>query len=186
MTVRMHELRGKLGIGSTLGHSLSIFIHPNAVTRPLPLDTITGEGGTLDQGEWHSETTSHNGNVLRTHSSTRTHPHTETWEPSLSRSACIPLLQALRCKATRAAASTGSRDIQPKPVYILCPPCTPSEALTRYFIHLTPSLDTPRSRTPIVGAPGRGLYASRSTPPSFRWLTLSVGSLLAPESISRA
>jgi hypothetical protein len=25
MTVRKHELRGKLGIGSTLGHSLSIF-----------------------------------------------------------------------------------------------------------------------------------------------------------------
>jgi hypothetical protein len=65
----------KLGIGSTLGHLLSIFVHPNAVTRPLPLHTIKGEEGTLDQGERHSETTPRNGNVLSTHSSTRTHTH---------------------------------------------------------------------------------------------------------------
>jgi hypothetical protein len=143
MTVRMHELRGKLGIGSTLGHSLSIFVHPNIVTRPLRLRTIKGEGGTLDQREQNGKTTPHNGNVLSTHSSTCTHPYTETWELSLSWPACIPLLQALRCKATWAAASTGSRDIQPEPVYIMCPPCTPSEASTRSFIHLSPSLDTP-------------------------------------------
>jgi hypothetical protein len=48
-TVRMHELKGKLGIGSTLGHFLSIFVHPNKVTRPLPLHTIKGERGTLDK-----------------------------------------------------------------------------------------------------------------------------------------
>jgi hypothetical protein len=89
MTVRTHELRGKLGIGSTLWHSLFIFVHPNAVTRPLPLHTIKGEGGTLDQRRWHGKTTPCNGNVLSTHSSTRTHPRTETWEPSLSRPACI-------------------------------------------------------------------------------------------------
>jgi hypothetical protein len=150
MTVRTHELRGKLGIESTLGHSLSIFVHQNVVTRPLPLHTIKGEEGTLDQRWWHNKTTPCNGNVLSTHSSTRTHPRTETWEPSLSQPAYIPLLQALRCKATRAAASTGSRDVQPEPVYILCPPCTTSEALTRNFIHLSPSLDTPRSRTPTL------------------------------------
>jgi hypothetical protein len=45
----MHELRGKLVIGSTLGPFLSIFIHPNAVTQPLSLHTIKGEGGTLDR-----------------------------------------------------------------------------------------------------------------------------------------
>jgi hypothetical protein len=100
MIVRIHELRGKLGIGSTLGHYLSIFIHPNDVTRPLSLHTIKGEGGTLDQRERNSKTTPHDGNVLSTHSSTCTHPYTETWELSLSRLACIPLLQALRCKAT--------------------------------------------------------------------------------------
>jgi hypothetical protein len=49
MTVRMHELRGKLGLGSTLGSFLSIFVHPDTVTRPLPLHTIKGEGGTLDR-----------------------------------------------------------------------------------------------------------------------------------------
>jgi hypothetical protein len=75
-TVRMHKLRGKLGIGSTLGHSLSIFVHPNVVTRPLPLHIIKGKGGTLDKGD--SETTPCNGNVLSAHSNTRTHPHTET------------------------------------------------------------------------------------------------------------
>jgi hypothetical protein len=48
-TVRTHELRGKLAIGSTLGPFLSIFVHPNTVTRPLPLHTINGEGGTLDR-----------------------------------------------------------------------------------------------------------------------------------------
>jgi hypothetical protein len=47
--VRLHELIGKLAIGSTLGHFLSIFIHPYIVTRPLPLHTIKGEGGTLDR-----------------------------------------------------------------------------------------------------------------------------------------
>jgi hypothetical protein len=102
-------LIGKLRIGSTLGHSLSIFVHPNVVTRPLPLHTIKGERGTLDQND--GRTTPHNGNVLSTHSSTQTHPHTETWEIFLSRPACIPLLQALRCKATQAAASTESRDV---------------------------------------------------------------------------
>jgi hypothetical protein len=30
--VRKHELKGKLGIGSTLGHSLSIFVHLNTIT----------------------------------------------------------------------------------------------------------------------------------------------------------
>jgi hypothetical protein len=74
-TVQKHELKGKLGIGSTLGHSLSIFVHPNTVTRPLPLQIIKGEGGTLDQ---RGETTPHNGNVLSTHSNTRTHAHRET------------------------------------------------------------------------------------------------------------
>jgi hypothetical protein len=34
--VQMHELRGKLGIGSTLGPFLSIFVHSDNVTRPLP------------------------------------------------------------------------------------------------------------------------------------------------------
>jgi hypothetical protein len=111
--VRMHELRGKVGIGSTLGLFLSIFVHPDTVTRPLPLHTIKGEGGTLDKTCWR---TPNNGNVLSIHSNTRTHPHTETWELSLSRPACITLLQALRCKATRAAASTESRDVQPEPV----------------------------------------------------------------------
>jgi hypothetical protein len=135
MTMRMQKLRGKLGIGSTLGHSLSIFVHPNAVTWPLPLHTLKGEGGTLDKGD--SETTPHNGNVLSAHSNTQTHPHTETWELSLSRPACILLLHALRCKATGAAASTESRNIQPKLVYILCLPCTPSEAPTHNFIHLS-------------------------------------------------
>jgi hypothetical protein len=110
-TVRMHELRGKLGIGSTLRPFISIFIHPDTVTRPLPLYTIKGEGRTLDRTCW---TTPNSGNVLSIHSNTRTHPHTETWELSLSRPACIPLLQALRCKATRAAASTGNRDVQPE------------------------------------------------------------------------
>jgi hypothetical protein len=88
-------------------------------------------------------TTPHNGNVLSTHSNTRTHPHTETWELSLSRPTYILLLQALGCKATRAAVSTRSRDVQPELVYILCPPCTPSEVPTRNIIHLSPSLDTP-------------------------------------------
>jgi hypothetical protein len=111
MTVRMHKLRGKLGIGSTLGPSLSIFVHLDTVTRPLPLHTIKGEGETLDKTRW---TTPSNGNVLSIHSNTRTHPHIETWELSLSRLACIPLLQALRSKATQAAASTRSRDVQPK------------------------------------------------------------------------
>jgi hypothetical protein len=45
----MHELREKLGIGSTLGPFLSIFVHPNIVTQPLPLYTIKEEGGTLDK-----------------------------------------------------------------------------------------------------------------------------------------
>jgi hypothetical protein len=48
-TVRMHELRGKLGLGSTLGPFLSIFLHPDTVTRPLPLHTIKGEGETHDR-----------------------------------------------------------------------------------------------------------------------------------------
>jgi hypothetical protein len=113
MTVRMHELRGNLGIGSTLGPFLSIFVHPDIVTRPLPLHTIKREGRTLDKTGW---TTPSNDNILSIHSNTRTHPHTETWELSLSRLACIPLLQALQCKATRAAASTGCRDVQPEPV----------------------------------------------------------------------
>jgi hypothetical protein len=50
MTVRMHELRGKLAIGSNLGPFLSIFIYPDIVTQPLPLHTIKWEGGTLDKG----------------------------------------------------------------------------------------------------------------------------------------
>jgi hypothetical protein len=112
-TVRTHEPRGRVGIGSTLRPFLSIFVHPDTVTRLLPLHTIKGEGGTLDKTSW---TTPSNGNVVSIHSNTRTHPHIETSEPSLSRPACIPLLQALRCKAIRAAASTGSRDIQPEPV----------------------------------------------------------------------
>jgi hypothetical protein len=49
MTLRMHEPRGKLSIGSTLGPFLSIFVHPDIVTRPLPLHTIKGEGGILDK-----------------------------------------------------------------------------------------------------------------------------------------
>jgi hypothetical protein len=110
-TVRMHVLRGKLAIGGTLGPFLSIFVHPDTVTRPLPLHTIKGEGGTLNK---KGETTPSNDNVLSIHLNTRTHPHIETWEPSLSRPACIPLLQALRCKVTRAAASTRSRDVQPE------------------------------------------------------------------------
>jgi hypothetical protein len=101
-TVQIHELRGKLAIGSTLGPFISIFVHPDTVTRPLPLHTIKGEGGILDKKEARRKTTPSNGNVLSTHPNTRTHPLTETWEPSLSRPACIPLLQALRCKATRA------------------------------------------------------------------------------------
>jgi hypothetical protein len=72
-TVRMHRLRGKLGIGSTLGPFLSIFVHPNIVTRPLPLHTIKGEGGTLDKTRW---TMPSNDNVLSIHSNTRTHTHT--------------------------------------------------------------------------------------------------------------
>jgi hypothetical protein len=135
-TVRMHELRGKLEIRSTLGPFLSTFVYSDTVTRPLSLHTIKGEGGTLDR-KTNGETTPNNGNVLSTHSNTRTHPHTETWEPSLSRPACIPLLQALRCKATRAAASTERMDVQPEPVYILCLPCTPSETPTRNIIHLS-------------------------------------------------
>jgi hypothetical protein len=31
-TMRMHELRGKLAIGSTLGPFLSIFVRPNTIT----------------------------------------------------------------------------------------------------------------------------------------------------------
>jgi hypothetical protein len=67
MTVRMHELRGKLGIGSNLGHFLSIFVHPDTITRPLPLHTIQGEGGTLDKTRW---TMPSNDNVLSIHSNT--------------------------------------------------------------------------------------------------------------------
>jgi hypothetical protein len=85
-TVRMHKLREKLIIGSTLGPFLSIFVHLDTVTRPLLLHTIKGEGGTLDKKGW---TTPSNSNVLSIHSNTRTHPLTETWEPSLSRPACI-------------------------------------------------------------------------------------------------
>jgi hypothetical protein len=45
-TVQMHELGGKLAIGRSF---LSIFVHPDTVTRPLPLYAIKGEGGTLDK-----------------------------------------------------------------------------------------------------------------------------------------
>jgi hypothetical protein len=83
----MHELRGKLGIGSTLEPFLSIFIHQDTVTRPLPLHTIKGEGGTINK---RGGTTLSNDNVLSIHSNTRTYPRTETYEPSLSRPACIP------------------------------------------------------------------------------------------------
>jgi hypothetical protein len=137
VTVRMHEQRGKLAIGSTLGPFLSIFVYPDTVTRSLPWHTIKGEGGTFDREKFDSETTPSNGNILNTHSNTRTHPLTETWEPSLSRPAYISLLQAFQYKATRAAASTGRRDVQPEPVYILCPSCTPSEASTRSIVHLS-------------------------------------------------
>jgi hypothetical protein len=95
-TVRMHELRGKLGIGSILGPFLSIFVHPDTITWPLPLHTIKGEGGNLNKTRW---TTPTNGNVLSIYSNTRTHPHIETWELSLSWLAYIPLLQALWCKS---------------------------------------------------------------------------------------
>jgi hypothetical protein len=64
------------------------------------------------------------GNVLSIHANTQMHPLIETWEPSLSRPACNPLLQVPRCTATWAVASTGHRDVRPEPVYILCPPCT--------------------------------------------------------------
>jgi hypothetical protein len=56
-TMRMHELRGKLGIGSTLGPFLSIFVHPDTATRPLPLHTIKGEGGTLNKTRWTTPAT---------------------------------------------------------------------------------------------------------------------------------
>jgi hypothetical protein len=158
-TIQKHELRGKLGIGSTLGHSLSILRtseHCN-LTPPFAYYKRGGrdpqlEGRTARQHhamaifQTHTHTRTH----THTHSSTRIHPHAETWEPSLSQLACIPLLQALRCKATRAAASTGRRDIQPELVYILCLSCTLSEAPTCIFIHLSPYLDTPHSRTPTT------------------------------------
>jgi hypothetical protein len=67
MTVRMHELRGKLGIESTLGPFLSIFVHLDTVTRPLPLHTIKGEREILDKTCW---TMPNNGNVLSIHSNT--------------------------------------------------------------------------------------------------------------------
>jgi hypothetical protein len=128
-TVRMHELRGKLGIKSILGSFLSIFIYPDTVTRPLPLHTIKREGGTLDKTGW---TTPSNGSVL---SITQTLEHTHTHLGAIPLSTSLyPLLQALRCKATRAAASTESRANQYK---LLCPPCTPSEAPTRSIIHLS-------------------------------------------------
>jgi hypothetical protein len=111
-TVRMYELRRKLGIGSTLGSFLFIFVHPNTVTRPLPLHTIKGEGGTLDKTGW---TTPNNDNVLSIHSNTRIH-HTQRDLGAIPVSASLyPLLQALRCKATRAAASTRSRNVQSEP-----------------------------------------------------------------------
>jgi hypothetical protein len=94
-TLRTHEPRGRLGIGSTLGHFLSIFIHLDTVTRSLSLHTIKGEGGTLDKTSW---TTPSNGNVVSIHSNTLTHPHTETWEPSLSRPACIPYYKHFSAK----------------------------------------------------------------------------------------
>jgi hypothetical protein len=68
-TVRMHEQRGKLAIGSTLGPFLSIFVLPDTVTRPLPLHTIKGQGGTLNGGE-RQKTTPNNGIVLSTHPKT--------------------------------------------------------------------------------------------------------------------
>jgi hypothetical protein len=94
-TVQKHELRGKLGIGSTLGHSLSIFPTSEHCNPTSPFACYK-RGGMDPQPGRHSKTMPHYGNVLNTHSSIRTHPHTETWEPSLSRRACIPLLQALR------------------------------------------------------------------------------------------
>jgi hypothetical protein len=96
MTVQMHELRGKLGIGSTLGSFLSIFVYPDTVIRPLPLHTIKGEGGILDKTRW---TTSNNGNVLSIHSNTRTHTDRDLGAIPFSAS-LYPLLQALRCKVT--------------------------------------------------------------------------------------
>jgi hypothetical protein len=109
MTVQKHKLRGKLGIWSILGHSLFIF-RTSEHCNSTPLHAIKGEGGTLNREAQQDNTTLWQCSK-HTHSSNRTHPHRETWEPSLSRPAYIPLLQALRCKATRAATSTGCRNI---------------------------------------------------------------------------
>jgi hypothetical protein len=122
-TMRAHKHKGKLAIGSTLGPFLSIFIDPDTVTRSLPLHTIKGREGPSTEGRDEKKAMPGYGNVLSMHSNTQTHPLTETWEPSLSRTACNPLLQAPQCRATRVAACNKRRDVRPKPVYILCPPC---------------------------------------------------------------
>jgi hypothetical protein len=95
--------------------AFSFYFHTSRYCNLTPPFAYYKRGG-RDPRQNDGETMPSNGNVLRAHSNTRTHPLIETWELSLSRSACIPLLQALRCKATRAAASTGCRDVQPEPV----------------------------------------------------------------------
>jgi hypothetical protein len=108
----MHEYRGKLAIGSTLGPFLSIFCTSRYYnpTPPFAYYKKGREGPSTEEAI--RKTTPSNGNVLRHTQNTRTHPLTETWEPSLSRPACIPLLQAPQCKATQAAVSTRRRNVR--------------------------------------------------------------------------
>jgi hypothetical protein len=76
MTVQKHELRGKLGIGSTLGHALSIF-PTSEHCNPIPPFACYKRGGRDHQPRRHNKTTPHYGNVLNTHalqhSNTPTH-----------------------------------------------------------------------------------------------------------------
>jgi hypothetical protein len=82
--------------------AFSFYFRTSKCCNPTPPFAYYKRGGRDPrQRKWrHSKMIPCNGNVLNTHTNTRTPPRTETWEPSLSRPACIPLLQALRCKAT--------------------------------------------------------------------------------------
>jgi hypothetical protein len=106
--------------------AFSFYFRTSKYCNPTPPFAYYKRGGRDPQrgGETREKAMPSNGNVLSTHPKKLKRTHSQRREPSLSRPACNPLLQALRCRATRAVASTGRRDVRPESVYILCPPCT--------------------------------------------------------------